>query len=73
MKTTSKQLIAEFEDLFQIEKRARDFYGNILLQEIPDHDRKVIQGIHYDEEGHMKIVSGLIDLIKSNESTEEAK
>jgi rubrerythrin len=64
MNLQNQKLLHSFEELYQIEKKAHDLYEKQLLDNLSAHEREVIQGIHNDEERHMKIVTKIINLIK---------
>ena len=53
-----------FDDLYLIEKGARDLYDEFLESLEDDEARKIIEGIKKDEEEHMKIVEKIKKIIK---------
>jgi len=67
MSESREKLIASFEELYSIEKKARDYYQNILKQNISDHEKEVVLAIHADEERHMKIVQDILAIIGRGE------
>jgi rubrerythrin len=66
MKITNQQLINAFEELYSIEKGAHDYYEKLLLEKETAHEKDVIQGIHDDEERHMKIVKEILTIAESD-------
>jgi len=65
MNLQTQKLLHSFEELYLVEKAAHDLYEKQLMDNLSAHEREVIQGIHDDEERHMKIVTKIINLIKS--------
>ena len=65
MKDNKMKLLHAFEELYLIEKKAHDLYESQLLGNLSSHEREVIQGIHDDEEKHMKIAKKIIAIIES--------
>lgn len=64
MNVTKEKLISSFEELFLIEKKARDLYAGKLTENLTDYEKNVIQSIHDDEKRHMEIVQEILALIK---------
>ncbi|MEI8060831.1 MAG: hypothetical protein WCG99_00880 [Candidatus Berkelbacteria bacterium] len=64
MSQSKEKLVQSFEELFSIEKKAHDYYQELLLEKETAHEKEVIQGIHDDEERHMKIVQDILEIIK---------
>jgi rubrerythrin len=65
MNDKDKNLIKMIEDLYYIEKDARDLY-NIFLKKINDSKKtKIIKEIRDDENKHMKIAKELLKIVKS--------
>jgi len=63
MRIAHEQLTASFEELFLIEKKAHDYYQNLLDRSLSEHEEKIIQEIHDDEEKHMRIVKEILQII----------
>lgn len=58
-----KTLAKMFEDLYWLEKQARDLYDG-FLRDLPEESvRAVVTRIRDDEERHMRLVQQLIDLV----------
>jgi rubrerythrin len=68
MKISSSQLVHSFEELYEIEKTARDYYEGLLGEDIPKNDRDVITRIMHDEIRHMQVAKEIIQLIKDNDA-----
>jgi len=66
MKITQEQLIKSFEELYLIEKKARDYYGSLLLEGLSGKEQETIQEIHDDEVRHMEIVKSIIEIIRKD-------
>ena len=64
MSENREKLISAFEELLSIEKKAHDYYEKLMTEKETDHEKEVIQGIHDDEERHMKIVQDILEIIK---------
>jgi rubrerythrin len=60
-----KNLIKMIENLYYIEKNARDTY-NIFLKEVSDFKKiEIIKEIRDDENRHMDIAKELLKIVKS--------
>ena len=68
MKISNNQLIHSFEELYEIEKTARDYYQGLLGEKLPDNDRDVITRIMHDEIRHMQVAKKIIQLIKDRDA-----
>lgn len=66
MKVDKQQLITSFQELFAIEQKARDYYSDLLKNNLPEKDRLVITGIRDDEIRHMEIVKDIINIIEKD-------
>lgn len=64
MYVSKEKLISSFEELYLIEKKARDLYADKLTESLNDYEKTVIQSIHDDEVRHMEIAQEIIALIK---------
>ena len=64
MSESKQKLLHAFEELYLIEKKARDLYTGQLLGDLTTHEREVIQSIHDDEERHMEIAKKIIAIVK---------
>jgi len=64
MDSKKKQLIKYFNNLYSVEKKARDLYDNYLKKlKNPDHI-VAINEIRDDKEKHIKIVKDIIKIIE---------
>ena len=67
MNDEKKKLLEIFEELFGIEKTARDYYQMLLDQkQLDNNSTKIIQSIHDDEVKHMSIAKKIIDIIEAD-------
>lgn len=64
MKITEEELEKSFQELYLIEKKARDYYGNLLIGGLSGKEKETIQEIHDDEVKHMEIVKEILEVIK---------
>lgn len=64
MINTKEQLVSAFEELYLIEKKAHDLYEKKLSEDLTEHERKVIQRIHDDEERHMAIAKRITAIVR---------
>jgi len=61
-----KELVRYFNELYLIEKEARDMY-NGFLPELKDKDTyRQVEEIRNDKEKHIKIVNEIIKIIERN-------
>lgn len=66
MTNEKKELIEIFQELFNIERTARDAYSDLLKkEELTGKKRIVIQNIYDDEVRHMEIAEGIINDLES--------
>ena len=66
MDSRKKQLIEYFDELYSIEKGARDLYDDFIKKlKNPEHII-IIKGIRDDEEKHMKIVKEIIKIVEND-------
>jgi rubrerythrin len=65
MEENKKNLIKYFNELYNIEKGARDLYSKFLLDLKDKDDIKKVSKIRDEEEKHMQIVEKIIKIIKS--------
>ncbi len=66
MEEDKKNLIKYFNELYNIEKNARDLYSKFLLDLKDKDDIKKVAKIRDEEEKHMQIVEKIIKIIKSS-------
>jgi len=64
MAKQNKKLARIFNDLYLIEKQARDLYNEFLKTLEDPEERKVVKFIRDQEKDHMRIAKELIDLVK---------
>jgi len=53
-----------FNDLYLIEKQARDFYDDFLKTLKDPGERKIVKSIRDQEKEHMKIAKEILSLVK---------
>jgi rubrerythrin len=56
-----------FDDLYDLEKEARDLYHGFLKDLKDKYARKIIRGIMEDEEKHMKIAKNIRAMLLEGE------
>lgn len=61
-----EELIINFQELYAIEKKAHDYYEDLLKSDLNFHEKQVIQEIHDDEERHMDVANNIINIIKES-------
>lgn len=59
-------IISLFEDLYFLEKQARDLYDSYLKEMTDENDKKIVSSIRDEEIKHMEYASEILRIIKSS-------
>ncbi len=59
-----KILSKMFEDLYWLEKQARDLYSDYLRDLKDEKTRAIVTAIRDDEDRHMRVAQKLLDLLE---------